>query len=203
MKPAAKGSDIVDVDSEWPNNYQISAASVPHLENVYSNLRQKIGRKSGDDTNDLDTNSLMWGIFMSATWDAAVHLAKDYLDNTPNCKAIDRRVTEVAHRSQRNSRSSLNGWYTHPWQRTTLLSDKAVRLSTAKVSVFCDSVLCLGKMHQHPEAIDAWKKKIEWFTETPQYRELDRIGGANEMRVETFPRIHSIGNSRRDSKYGD
>ena len=81
-KPAAKGSDIDDVDSEWPNNFQISVASVPHLEKVYSNLRQKNCRNSGDDMNDLDTNSLMWRMFMSATLDAAVHLGKDYVENS-------------------------------------------------------------------------------------------------------------------------
>ena len=74
-------------------------------------------------------------------------------------------------------RISKIGWYTHPWQRTTLLSDKAVQPLTAKVYVFSDSVLCLGRMHAHPESVDAWKKKIEWFTDTPQYRELDRIDG--------------------------
>ena len=72
---------------------------------------------------------------------------------------------------------SKNGWYTHPWQRTTLLSDKAVQPLTAKVYVFSVSVLCLGRMHPHPESVDAWKKKIEWFTDTPQYRELDRVDG--------------------------
>ena len=39
------------------------------------------------------------------------------------------------------------------------------------------AVLCLGKMHEHPEATDEWKKKIKWFTATPQYLELDRIDG--------------------------
>ena len=50
------------------------------------------------------------------------------------------------------------GWHTHPWQRTTLLTDKAVQLSTAKVYVFSDSVLCLGKMNPHPESIDMEEK---------------------------------------------
>ena len=59
VKLAAEGSDIVDVDSEWPNNFQISATSVPHLQKVYSYLRQKIGRNSGDDMNGLDANSLI------------------------------------------------------------------------------------------------------------------------------------------------
>ena len=84
-KPAAKGSDIVDVDSEWPNNFQISVA-LPHFEKVHSNLRQKIGRKSGVDMNDIDTNSLIWGMFMSASLDAAVHLGKDYLENLHSTK---------------------------------------------------------------------------------------------------------------------
>ena len=42
VRPAAEGSSIVDVDSEWPNNFQISVPYVPHLEKVYSNSRQKI-----------------------------------------------------------------------------------------------------------------------------------------------------------------
>ena len=80
-KPAAEGSGIVDVDSVRPNNFQKSVAHVPHLERVYSNLRQKIGRKSGDDMNDLDTKSLVWGMFMSATLDAAVHFGNYFLEN--------------------------------------------------------------------------------------------------------------------------
>ena len=47
-KPAAEGSSIVDVDSLWPNNFWISVAYVPHLQKVYSNLRQKLGRKPRD-----------------------------------------------------------------------------------------------------------------------------------------------------------
>ena len=32
-------------------------------------------------------------------------------------------------------------------------------------------------MNPHPESIDAWKKKVEWFTSTPQNRESDRFDG--------------------------
>ena len=85
-KPAAKGSDIVDVDSEWPNNYQIPAASVPHLEKVHSNLRMKICRKSGDSMNDLDTKTLIWGLFMFATVVAAVHLWIYHVENLHSTK---------------------------------------------------------------------------------------------------------------------
>ena len=49
-------------------------------------------------------------------------------------------------------------WHTRPWPRISLLSDKAVQLS-ARVYVFSDSVLCLGKMNPYPESVDAWKKE--------------------------------------------
>ena len=41
-------------------------------------------------------------------------------------------------------------WNTIPWIRTILLNDRAVKLSTAKVCVFPDSVLCLGKIQEYP-----------------------------------------------------
>ena len=47
------------------------------------------------------------------------------------------------------------------WQRTILLADRAVQLSTATINVFSDSVLCMGMMNQNP--ISAWTDKIEWF----------------------------------------
>ena len=84
---AAEGSGIVDVDLVWPNDFQISVACVPHLEKVYSNLRQILGRKSGDDKNDIDVNSLMWRVFMSA----AIHLGKDYLEFLHSTKNQPRR----------------------------------------------------------------------------------------------------------------
>ena len=80
-RPAAEGSGIVNVDSVWPNNFQISVDYVPHLEKACSNLRKQIGRTSGDDMNDIDTNSLIWRMFMLFTLDAVVHLRKDYLEN--------------------------------------------------------------------------------------------------------------------------
>ena len=59
----------------------------------------------------------------------------------------------------------------------------------------------LAKMHQHPEAIDLWKEKIEWFTATSQFRELDRIDGEPiEFEWQYFPRIHNFADSRWNSE---
>ena len=152
--------------------------------------------------NDLDTNSLIWRMFVSATLDAAVCLGTIFFgestfyqkSGTTNDKDIVRRVKKVDHRSDRDSRS-VKKWLA----RTPLAKDNYVeRLSSlaldSKSSCVLRAVLCLGKMHQHTEAIDAWKKKVEWFTATPQYRELDRIDG--DLMV---PRTQTSSSSKRCS----
>ena len=48
-------------------------------------------------------------------------------------------------------------------------------MSTAKVHVFSDSVLCLGKTAEYPRSVTSWKGQIEWFTQSPECRELDGV----------------------------
>ena len=43
--------------------------------------------------------------------------------------------------------------------------------------IFFDTVLCLAKIHEHPQSIEAWKQKIECFAKGHEYRELDGIDG--------------------------
>ena len=39
---------------------------------------------------------------------------------------------------------------------------RQVKLSKEKIHVYSDSVLCcLGKIHEHPQATDAWKQNNE------------------------------------------
>ena len=47
----------------------------------------------------------------------------------------------------------------------------------AKVYVFSDSVMCVGKMSEFPPFNVEWENKLQWITSTKQYRELDRIDG--------------------------
>ena len=51
----AENSESIDGnDTVWPHNFHISAAYVPHLEKVFSNVRQKFCRKPRDNMADLD-----------------------------------------------------------------------------------------------------------------------------------------------------
>ena len=70
---------------------------------------------------------------------------------------------------------SLTDWQEDSGKWTTLLTDRAVPLSTAKATVFSDSVLCIGRIPHNP--VSTWKEKIDWFMNLSQCRELDRIDG--------------------------
>ena len=109
---------------------------------------------------------------MSATVEAAAHLGQDY-ENLRSTKNTDfEKVTQLFDISQKlilNHKNDILGTSTIasdtiPSMRTTLLHDRAVKLSKAKVHVFSDSFLCLGRIHEHPRSIEARKEKIEWFT---------------------------------------
>ena len=78
-------------------------------------------------------------------------------------------------------------WCDSAWRQLSLVSDEeVVRLSHAKVYVFSDSVLCLGKMNQNPTSNTILGEKLSWFKGSPQYRTLDT------SRWRIFPRIHHI-----------
>ena len=69
-------------------------------------------------------------------------------------------------------------WGRNSWKQLTLIGDETViNLQRTKVYVFSDSVLCLGKIHQHPESNEAWKKRIEWIINAKSYRDYNGING--------------------------
>ena len=118
---------------QWPNNYRISFASVPHLEKVCSKLRQKLGRKSGDDMNDLDTNLLIWGMFLSASLDAAVHLGKDCLENyiPPQTRHNERKSNRpTSHR--RRSKIKQRTWRAKPTNTSQKTSTTKERINRSQ-----------------------------------------------------------------------
>ena len=69
-------------------------------------------------------------------------------------------------------------WESSPWKQLSLVNDEEViSLLHAKVYVFSDSVLCLGKMNQNPTSNNVWEQQLGWFKDSPQYRTLDTIDG--------------------------
>ena len=61
--------------------------------------------------------------------------------------------------------------------RSTLPHDRAINLSKANVHVYSDSVLCVGKIHEHLVSTQKWKEQIGWFMGSKDFKELNGIDG--------------------------
>ena len=58
----------------------------------------------------------------------------------------------------------------------------------AQVYVFSNSVLCVGKLHEYPQANIEWESRLSCFKSTPQYKELDGLDGEPlEFEWRKFP----------------
>ena len=70
-----------DADKILPHSLHISRNNVPHMEKVFSILRQKCGLGPMDLMKHLDVNTAIWSILLSVTLQAAVYLGVDYAEN--------------------------------------------------------------------------------------------------------------------------
>ena len=93
-----------------------------------------------------------------------------------------------------NNQEGINGldkiqWEKYSWTRLSLIGNETVVcFQRTKVSVFSDSVLCLGKFLQHPESNEAWKNRVAGIRSEKSYRDYDAINGeSTEFEWNIFP----------------
>ena len=75
------------------------------------------------------------------------------------------------------------------WTHLSLINDAVdINVQSTKVYVFSDSVLCLGKVLQHPECNEAWKNRVAGVRAERSYRDYDAINGeSTEFKWNIFP----------------
>ena len=80
------------------------------------------------------------------------------------------------------------------WTHLSLIHDEVViNLQSTKVYVFSDSVLCLGKVLQHPECNEAWKNRVAGARAEKSYKDYDAINGEpTEFEWNIFPGFTSL-----------
>ena len=112
---------------------------------------------------------------------------KNYSDNWHSIKNTEdltmKQMFDITEKLITEQSDQIFGMSTFQWEHSSrkylsLIGDEEViTLSHAKVYVFSDSVLCLGKMNENPQSNYAWEDKLGWFKTSPEYRDLDRIDG--------------------------
>ena len=144
-----------------------------------------------------EEHSIIWGMFMAATMNAATFMGKNFLDNQNSImnstdltlkKMFDITAKLVGEQEEINNVDKIH-WEKRSWKHLSLIGDETViNLQRAKVYVFSDSVLCLGRVHQHPQSNKVWKERIGWIITDKSYRDYDGINGEpTEFEWNIFP----------------
>ena len=139
---------------------------------------------------------------MSVTLESATFMGKNYLNNwhsIANTKDLTlKQMFDISTKLVGEQEEIFNvdkiHWEKHSWKYLSLIGDETIiNLQRAKVYVFSDSVLCLGRIHQHPESNEAWKKRIGWITSSQNYRDCDGIKGEpTEFEWNIFPGVTTL-----------
>ena len=120
-----------------------------------------------------EEHSIIWGMFMAATMNAATFMGKNFsgiqnsiMNSTDlTLKHMFDITAKLAGEQDEINCLDKIYWEKNSWKQLSLIGDVTViNLQRTKVYVFSDSVLCLGRIHQHPESNEAWKKMIEGNT---------------------------------------
>ena len=177
-----------DVDSDTTAESNLSLKSHSFLNRVNDRLRRMLDRSPEDSMQDIDKRSWIGWMFMSSTLEASVFMGRNYSDNLHSIKNTGNNLTLkqmfdiseqlILEQSDKIFGVSQISWESSPWKQLSLVNEKEVNsLSHAKVYVFSDSVLCLGKVNQNPTSNTVWEDKLTWFKSSSQYRTLDTIDG--------------------------
>ena len=144
-----------------------------------------------------EEHSIIWGMFMAATMNTATFMGKNFMDiqnsivNSTDLtlkKMFDISAKLVEEQEEIFIVDKIH-WEKHSWKHLSLIGDETViNLQRAKVYVFSDSVLCLGRVYQHSKSNEAWKDRIGWITTSQSYRDYDGISGEpTEFEWNIFP----------------
>ena len=191
--------DDGDMDSDTVAESDMSLISRTFLHRVKDRVRKILDQSSKDATQDSNKHSLIWRMFMSSTLQASVLMGKNYSETSHSIKNTGKDLTmkqmfDISEKlivGQSDEICGVNtiNWDDSSWKHLSLIGDEEViSLSHAKVYVFSDSVLCLGKMNANPQSNIAWEDKLMWFKSSSQYRALDTFDGElMEFEWNLFP----------------
>ena len=144
-----------------------------------------------------EEHSIIWGMFMTATMNAATFMGKNFstIQNfTMNSEDLTLKQMFENTAQLVNDQEEIHGldkihWRKNSWRQLSLIGDATViNLQRTKVYVFSDSVLCRGRILQHPYSNEAWKNRIAGVKAEKSYRDNDGIDGeSTEFEWNIFP----------------
>ena len=141
-------------DAVSPEMENMKLSNYPNVEKICQYVQKKLGRTSMNYTFSVDSlkknNILAWRLFMTSSMKAAIHSKFENIENVFNItpKFIKEHSEEFLNVKTLDYQSPS-------WTRSTLFNENVIKWTKAKVCVYADSVLCVGKLEQNPGAADA------------------------------------------------
>ena len=123
----------------------------------------------------------MVNVFMATTLNAVTFMGKSYstmqnvVQNEENLtlKQMFDITAQSIHNEDEIYCLDKIVYQKNSWTQLSLINDPVIiNLQSTKVYVFSDSVLCLGKVLQHPECNEAWKNRVAGVRAERSYRDL-------------------------------
>ena len=153
-------------------NFVMGSDAAEFVNRVKDQVRNRQKRMSNV-ADSGEEHSIIWGMFMAATMNAATFMGNNFMDiqnSTMNSRDLtlkhmfDIISKLVSEQDEINNLENIQ-WGKNSWKQLSLIGDETDNnLQRAKIYVCSDSVLCLGRIHQHPESNEAWKKRKEGIT---------------------------------------
>ena len=193
---SGKPETVTRQEEAYSENFATGSDATEFVDKVKDQVRNRQKRMSNVAESG-DEHSLIWGMFMAATLNAATFMGKNFSTIQSVVKNVEdltlKQMFDVTAQLV-NNQEEINGldkiqWEKNSWTRLSLIGDETViNLQSTKVYVFSDSVLCLGKVLQHPDFNEAWKNRITRIQSGKSYRDYDAISGeSTEFAWNIFP----------------
>ena len=177
-------------------NFVMGSDAAEFVNKVKEQVRNRQKRMSNVAESG-EEHSIIWGMFMVATLNAATFMGKNFstIQNfIKNSEDLTLKQMFDVTAQLVNNQEQIHGldkiqWEKDSWTHLSLIGDETViNLQSTKVYVFSDSVLCLGRILQHPDSNEAWKNRIAGVKSVGSYRDSDGINGEpTEFEWNIFP----------------
>ena len=180
-------------------NFVIGSDAAEFVNKVKDQVRNRQKRMSNVAESG-EEHSIIWGMFMAATLNAATFMGKNFSTIQTVVKNYEdltlKQMFDVTAQLV-NNQDEINGLNKILWKILGHVchcgDETVINLQRTRVYVFSDSVLCLGRVLQHPDSNEAWKNRVAGIQSERSYRDYDAINGeSTEFEWNIFPRFTTL-----------
>ena len=182
-------------------NFIMGSETTEFVNKVRNQVRIRQKRMSSNAENCTE-HSIIWGMFMATTLNAATFMGKNHStmqnvvknEESLTFKQMFDVTAQMIHNEEEIYCLDKIVYQKNSWTQLWLINDPVIiSLQSTKVYVFSDSVLCLGKVLQHPECNEAWKSRVAGVRAERSYRDFEDVSGeSTEFEWNIFPGFTSL-----------